>query len=548
MFSLQNLRIGTKLTALAITCFVGTASITAVSYSTFKTVSVGGPVYNEIVLNKDLIADVLPPPQYIIEAYLTALEIERTDAKSPELEPLMQRFTRLEKDFRDRHAYWEQNLPTSVMKETLLTAAFKPADQFFADAHQKLIPAVQAGNASGAGQILKTELTPLYFAHRSAIDEVVKLANADLAESEKHAASVSNASLTMLVIIAAAVAAIVLALDFFITRSITKPVSRLVASITEMQAKKDLTKRLNLNRKDEVGMIAGSFDAFVNDVHSIVKSASTTTRDVAAAATEIAASAEEMASGMRKQEQQAASVAAAATEMSASVSEVARQSSEARASADESRQRADGGSAIVQQTVAEIMGIADQVQESSKVIRNLGKKSEQIGQIIGVINDIADQTNLLALNAAIEAARAGEHGRGFAVVADEVRKLAERTAKATDEVAQSIREIQSDTTSAVAQIESGAERVNKGVELATQAGTSLSTIVESSSKVGSMVQSIAAAADQQAGTSNQIAKSVEEINAITRESTEGASQAAQAAAQLSRQAEELQAVVGRFRV
>ncbi|MFN9972490.1 MAG: methyl-accepting chemotaxis protein, partial [Phycisphaerae bacterium] len=192
--------------------------------------------------------------------------------------------------------------------------------------------------------------------------------------------------------------------------------------------------------------------------------------------------------------------------------------------------------------------IAEQVNESAASVAMLGKKSEQIGQIIGVINDIADQTNLLALNAAIEAARAGEHGRGFAVVADEVRKLAERTAKATDEVAQSIREIQSDTTSAVAQIESGAERVNKGVELATQAGTSLSTIVESSSKVGSMVQSIAAAADQQAGTSNQIAKSVEEINAITRESTEGASQAAQAAAQLSRQAEELQAVVGRFRV
>ncbi|MBY0111749.1 MAG: methyl-accepting chemotaxis protein [Phycisphaerales bacterium] len=548
MFSLQNLRIGTKLTALVATCFVGFAAITAVGYSTFNTVRVGGPVYNRIVLSKDLIADVLPPPEYIIEAYLTAHEIESTDAKSPDLDALLTRFDQLEKDFRDRHDYWEQNLPASTMKETLLSAAFKPADQFFAAAHQKLIPAVKSGNATGATEILEKEMKPLYFAHRTAIDEVVKLANADLADSEKQAASVTASSLTMLALIAAGVAASVLAFSYVITRGITKPVASLVASIADMQAKKDLTKRLNLDRKDEVGLLAASFDTFVNDVHSIVKSASATTREVAAAATQIAASAEEMASGMRKQEQQASSVAAAATEMSASVAEVARQSSEARASADESRQRADGGSAVVQQTVAEIMGIADQVQESSKVISNLGKKSEQIGQIIGVINDIADQTNLLALNAAIEAARAGEHGRGFAVVADEVRKLAERTAKATDEVAQSIREIQADTTSAVAQIESGAERVNKGVELATQAGTSLSTIVESSSKVGSMVQSIAAAADQQAGTSNQIAKSVEEINAITRESTEGASQAAQAAAQLSRQAEELQAVVGRFRV
>ncbi len=547
MFSLQNLRIGTKLTALVTISIVGFFGFAAVGYRTLNTVKVGGPVYTDIVTGKDLIADVLPPPAYIIEAFLVSHEIE--DSTDPvESAKLVERFAHLEKDYRTRHDYWANLLPDSPMKESLLVAAHKPADDFFRIANQKLIPLARAGKNDEAADLHTTQMVPLFHAHRAAIDDVVKHANDYLQSSEKHAASITASSMTMLLMIGAGVTVAVLAFSFFITRGITKPVAALVASISEMQAKKDLTKRLNLDRKDEVGLLAGSFDAFVSDVHSIVKSASATTRDVAAAATEIAASAEEMATGMRKQEQQAASVAAAATEMSASVSEVARQSGEARASADESRQRADGGSAIVQQTVSEIMGIADQVQESSKVISNLGKKSEQIGQIIGVINDIADQTNLLALNAAIEAARAGEHGRGFAVVADEVRKLAERTAKATDEVAQSIREIQADTTSAVAQIESGAERVNKGVELATQAGTSLSTIVESSGKVGSMVQAIAAAADQQAGTSNQIAKSVEEINAITRESTEGASQAAQAAAQLSRQAEELQAVVGRFRV
>jgi methyl-accepting chemotaxis protein len=547
MFSFQNFRIGTKLTALVTISIVGFFGFAAVGYRTLNTVKVGGPVYTDIVTGKDLIADVLPPPAYIIEAFLLSHEIE--DNTDPvESAKLVERFAQLEKDYRTRHDYWANLLPDSPMKESLLVAAHKPADDFFRIANQKLIPLARAGKNDEATELHTTQMVPLFHAHRAAIDDVVKHANDYLQSSEKHAASITASSMTMLLMIGTGVTAAVLAFSFFITRGITKPVAALVASISEMQAKKDLTKRLNLDRKDEVGLLAGSFDAFVSDVHSIVKSASATTRDVAAAATEIAASAEEMATGMRKQEQQAASVAAAATEMSASVSEVARQSGEARASADESRQRADGGSAIVQQTVAEIMGIADQVQESSKVISNLGKKSEQIGQIIGVINDIADQTNLLALNAAIEAARAGEHGRGFAVVADEVRKLAERTAKATDEVAQSIREIQADTTSAVAQIESGADRVNKGVELATQAGTSLSTIVESSGKVGSMVQAIAAAADQQAGTSNQIAKSVEEINAITRESTEGASQAAQAAAQLSRQAEELQAVVGRFRV
>jgi methyl-accepting chemotaxis protein len=181
-------------------------------------------------------------------------------------------------------------------------------------------------------------------------------------------------------------------------------------------------------------------------------------------------------------------------------------------------------------------------------VSTLGKKSEEIGQIIKVINDIADQTNLLALNAAIEAARAGEHGRGFAVVADEVRKLAERTTKATEEVSSSIREIQTETVHAVQQIEAGAGRVAKGVNLANSAGQALGRITQSSEGLSGMVQSIAAAADQQSSAASEIAGAVERINAVSRESAESANQAAQAANLLSQQAEKLQGLVCRFKL
>ncbi|MFO0492942.1 MAG: methyl-accepting chemotaxis protein, partial [bacterium] len=207
----------------------------------------------------------------------------------------------------------------------------------------------------------------------------------------------------------------------------------------------------------------------------------------------------------------------------------------------------DGGE-VVQQTVIEMKGIAQQVNESAGAVSSLGKKSEQIGQIIGVINDIADQTNLLALNAAIEAARAGEHGRGFAVVADEVRKLAERTQKATEEVAQSIREIQTETTTAVSKMQAGTTKVTAGVELAASAGSALSKITASSQNLRAMVQSIAAAAEEQSAASGEIAKNVERINAVTRESTQGATQSASAASQLSAQAETLQQLVGKFKI
>ena len=193
-------------------------------------------------------------------------------------------------------------------------------------------------------------------------------------------------------------------------------------------------------------------------------------------------------------------------------------------------------------------GIRQAVDASATTIRELESSTAEIGRIVTVIHDIASQTNLLALNAAIEAARAGEEGRGFAVVADEVRKLAERTTKATEEVARSIREIQDGTVGAVKLIEAGSQRVTKGVELANGAGQALGRITQSSDGLTGMVQSIAAATEQQSAAAEEISRRVEQIAVVTRESSEGAGQASQAAAQLSVQAERLQSLVNRFKV
>ena len=203
---------------------------------------------------------------------------------------------------------------------------------------------------------------------------------------------------------------------------------------------------------------------------------------------------------------------------------------------------------MVEDSIQSMRSIHSVVNESAKAIDELGKRSEQIGQIIGVINEIADQTNLLALNAAIEAARAGEHGRGFAVVADEVRKLAERTTQATEEVADSIKAIQSETRTAVERMSSGTKTVEEGVELSSRTQEALEAIVSSSHQVTSMIQAIAAAADQQSVAAGQIASSVDSINTVTRQSAEGVTQAADAATQLSAKAETLQQMVGKFKI
>ena len=192
--------------------------------------------------------------------------------------------------------------------------------------------------------------------------------------------------------------------------------------------------------------------------------------------------------------------------------------------------------------------IAEAVGRAASTVRELGSRAEQIGAVIEVINDIADQTNLLALNAAIEAARAGEHGRGFAVVADEVRKLADRTMKATDEISTSIEAIQADTRGAVDQMETGNKSVEHGMGLANEAGEALRTIMAGSQQVLEVIEQIASATEQQASAAEEISHSVEGIRSVAQEANQGVDQAAHAAADLSRKSEDLQEMIRQFKL
>jgi methyl-accepting chemotaxis protein len=335
---------------------------------------------------------------------------------------------------------------------------------------------------------------------------------------------------------------------FLVIRSIIKPI-KLLVDRTEQIASGDLTgESIEVKSKDELGTLAHASNEMQEKLRKLVSEVGSTSHEVAGAATQIAASSEEMAQGMGEQNEQVTQIASAVEEMSSSIIEVARKSTEAAGNAQQSGRVAEEGGRVVSETIDGMNEISQAVSASAESVSELGKRGEQIGQIIEVINDIADQTNLLALNAAIEAARAGEHGRGFAVVADEVRKLADRTTKATEEIGESITAIQTETDQAVQRMTSGKEQVKVGVEKATQAGESLDSIVAGAQDVSGMIQSIAAAAEEQSAASEQVSRGIQSVSAITSQSAEAASQSAMAASQLSTKAEELQLQVGKFKV
>jgi methyl-accepting chemotaxis protein len=341
--------------------------------------------------------------------------------------------------------------------------------------------------------------------------------------------------------------AVAVALAFVVSRGISGPI-RVFLERFDLIARGDFTQRVVCKTKDEIGELANGFNALIEQIAGLISSVQDTANQVSAAATEVAATSEQMASSSDHQRSQLTQVAAAIEEMAATITEVSGRAGEVSRQSTEAGGQATEGGEIVRQTVDEMGLIAGQVESTSAAVSQLSEKAVQIGEILTVINDIADQTNLLALNAAIEAARAGEHGRGFAVVADEVRKLAERTQEATQEVSRSIGEIQTSTGDATQMMAASRDRVNSGVTLARQAGDSLENIVKGSTTVAQSIDSIASAVEEQSATTTELARSVEVISASADEATQGANQAAAAATQLSGNAETLRELVARFKV
>jgi methyl-accepting chemotaxis protein len=329
--------------------------------------------------------------------------------------------------------------------------------------------------------------------------------------------------------------------------SVIRPVED-SASVLAKMAAGDMTVRVDGEYHGDHRKIVESINTVAASLEKALREVSEAVSATASASSEISSSTEQMAAGAQEQTSQAGEVASAVEEMTKTIMENSRNASAAAETAKNAKQNAERGMEVVAETVDGMRRIAEVVQLSAGTVRELGKSSDQIGEIISVIDDIADQTNLLALNAAIEAARAGEQGRGFAVVADEVRKLAERTTKATKEIAGMIKKIQSDTAGAVSSMEQGTGEVERGKELANRAGTSLQEIVGVSQKVTDMVTQIAAASEQQSSASEQISKNVEGISKVTSETAQGTQQIARAAEDLNRLTERLQELVARFTV
>jgi len=341
--------------------------------------------------------------------------------------------------------------------------------------------------------------------------------------------------------------ALSLAVSIFMARLIITPIEQTINGIKNI-ARGDLTERVSVESTDEIGEIVKHFNESVDRLYDTITRVAKSSSLVSEAANTLDAATEQMATGVEQAAAQVNSVATASEEMSTTSSEIAQNCSVAAKSSEKANKAAVIGESIIQETVMVMDRINRRVKESAEIIKQLGVRSDQIGEVVGLINDIADQTNLLALNAAIEAARAGEHGRGFAVVADEVRKLAERTTEATKEIGNTIEAMQAETKSAVNSMQEGVKEVETGAAETGKSGDALRDILQQINTVTSEINQIAVASDQQTATTNEIASNIQQISLVMDDTSKRIQDNAESASQLSNLSKELQKVVGRFKL
>ena len=365
---------------------------------------------------------------------------------------------------------------------------------------------------------------------------------------EQAYSAVGHSALFLLLCAVAVIAVSILGLTITLKLTVTRKIREFVENIKSLSQKDgDLTKRLDISGNDELAEVNVQFNHFVDTLDTLISHAARTAVSVAASAGSIQASSQHMSKGVEEAAAQATTVATASEEMSATSSDIAQNCLLAAESSQHSNMLASEGASVIQATVDGMSRIANRVKDTAAVIESLGSRSDQIGAIVGTIEDIADQTNLLALNAAIEAARAGEQGRGFAVVADEVRALAERTTRATREIGEMIKAIQKETKIAVDSMEEGVAEVARGTEEAAKSGEALQGILQQIGQVTLQIHQIATAAEEQTATTSEISSSMHLISDVFTKTAQIAHTTSGEAGNLSKLSEELQETVKRFK-
>ncbi|MEH6502322.1 MAG: methyl-accepting chemotaxis protein [Cycloclasticus sp.] len=413
----------------------------------------------------------------------------------------------------------------------------------------EVLALVKAGDVPTAITVLSKQEHPNWQKVRVAVQALALAEEKKAAELSETMLGEKSSAITRSLILSVLATALGLLVAMLMVRHIKAAIMHVVSSLNEIaNGGGDLTQRLNEKGRDEIAQLGAAFNQFVSMIHSLVTQVSQSGGQLTSSANEMAVLSNESQIGMNKQENKINHVATAMAAMTATVQKVSQLASSASEAAQSAETEAVNGNKVVDGVVSEINDLSRKVSESVTIVEGLEQDAISIGGVLDVIRSIADQTNLLALNAAIEAARAGEHGRGFAVVADEVRTLASRTQDSTQEIQNMIERLQEGSKSSTKSMRQSEEKTNGVVDKVNSAGSALNSIEQAVSRIVDMNIQIATAAKEQSSVSEDISQNVVSIHVLANEASEGAKVTANKGQELQQMADSIHSMIGNFKI
>ncbi|AHC36463.1 MULTISPECIES: methyl-accepting chemotaxis protein [unclassified Pseudomonas] len=437
-------------------------------------------------------------------------------------------------------------LVTGPAENELYRAVEGDVQQYF-KLLDELEPLLRSGDNAAAVALINTRISPMTNALQDNLNKLADFNDEGAKRSGLDAAATYSNGVTLVIGLLVATVILTVVLAAMLTRSITTPISDALA-VAERIAGSDLSKEVVIIGRDEAGRLLAALAKMQGNLRETIARIADSSTQLASASEEMTAVTEEASRGLVRQNDEVNQAATAVTEMSAAVDEVARNADAAAQSSRESMEFTRSGIENVAQTLKAIESLASNVASTGDQVKALSGKAQDISKVVEVIRAIAEQTNLLALNAAIEAARAGEQGRGFAVVADEVRALAHRTQQSTQEIEQMISAIQADSTQAVGAMNVSAQMASSSISVAQNADLSLKQIAEAIAQINDRNLLIATASEEQAQVAREADQNLTSIRELSIQSSAGANQTASACSEMANLAIELNHLVARFKV